>query len=174
MHRNVGVNEMKTVSKLAKLSIGVTLVAWVLFLAISLVPMSEGGLPAVASLFMDTVFTVIAAADVFGTIALDRQKPGCLSAGYFIGWGLPIVLMTVSAVFGIVRTILKSHEDLGPDKTADHIIGIIFGVLVTTAIPVAKIFFGLFLRKRSDGIQTPQPSDTSPPHSPSATGADGR
>lgn len=164
MAADVGVNEMETMSTLAKISIGTTLTAWVLFVAISLVPMSEGGLPAVASLFMDIVFTIIAAADVFGTIALDQQKPGCLSAGYFIGWGLTVV----SAAIGTARTVLESHKDIGPGKTDAPIISIIFGVLVTTAIPIAKIVLGLFLRKRSRENHPLQPSDTSAPHSPSA------
>lgn len=131
---------METMSKLAKFSIGTTQTAWVLFVAISLVPMSEGGLPAVASLFMDIVFTIIAAADVFGTIALDQQKPGCLSAGYFIGWGL----IVVSAAIGTARTVLESHKDIGPGKTDAPIISIIFGVLEQTlaerqdALPAAS------------------------------------
>ena len=75
-HNTFGSKDMNK-TKLRKLLITLSVVAWFIFAAICLVPMSEGGLAAFACLVMVGVFTAIVALDIFGTLSLDKPRMGC-------------------------------------------------------------------------------------------------
>jgi hypothetical protein len=128
--------------KLRKLSITLSAVAWFTFVAFCLVPMSEGGLAAFASLVMVGVFTVILALDIFGTLSLDKPRMGCLGVLYFVAWAL---VLGFSALLIMAAPFMLRGEAARIPLWGKLLIGLFYAVPAGFAL--VKILIGRALRR---------------------------
>ncbi len=152
--------------KLRSVSITISVIAWVIFGAICLVPMSEGGLAAFACLVMMGVFTVIVALDIFGTLSLDKPRMGCLGVLYFVAWSLVLgysVLVIVATPFALQGGAAKIPLW---GKLCFALVGVI-----PAGFALAKIMIGRALRRAWNDTgkiqQSSAPSPSAPQTGPS-------
>ena len=155
-------------TKLRKLSITLSVVAWVIFGGICLVPMSEGGLAAFACLVMMGVFTVIVALDIFGTLSLHKPQIGCLGVLYFVAWSLVLgysVLLTVFAPFAL------QGEAAQTPLWGKLCFALVYAI--PTGFALTKILIGRALRRTGNETEKIQQSPAPLPRAPQAGHSEG-
>ncbi len=154
--------------KIRKLSITLSVVAWFIFVAICLVPMSEGGLAGFACRVMVGVFTAIVALEIFGTLSLDKPRMGCLGVLYFVAWSL---VLGYSTLLIVAAPFMLQGEAAKIPLWGKLCFMLIYAVPAGFAL--AKILIGRALRRSRNETEKIRQSPAPLPRAPQAEHSEG-